>query len=150
MEPNSSVQIVPMTRGDLSQVMAIEQASFPLPFSENLFHMELDLQIAHMMVAKAGETILGYLDFWHVEQEMRVINIAVHSQRRRAGIGSLLVQYLVDYGREHRVEQIYLDVRESNRAAVRLYEKFGFQKIDVRRGYYQDNQEDALVMEWRA
>jgi len=69
------MSIRPMSRDDLSQVLAIEKVSFPLPFSQNLFHMELDLNIAHMLVADEGEAILGYLDFWHVDRELHVINI---------------------------------------------------------------------------
>lgn len=138
-----------MARGDLPQVMAIERVSFPLPFSENLFQMELGLQIAHLMVAKEQGRVVGYLDFWHVDHEMHVINIAVHPDRRRQGIGTLMMQYLLDYRDRHGAEQIYLDVRKSNHAAIALYKRFGFRKIDVRKGYYQDNEEDALVMECR-
>lgn len=138
-----------MTRQDLPQVLAIEAASFPLPFSENLFHMELNLDIAHLLVVKEAELVMGYLDFWHLENEIHVINIAVHPERRQEGVGSYLMEFLVQYGREHRATQIFLDVRESNQAAIRLYQKFGFLKIDRRKGYYQNNNEDALVMERR-
>ena len=141
------VKIVPMTRANLSQVLAIEKVSFPLPFSENLFHMELNLNIAHMMVACAGKTVMGYLDYWHVDNEMHVINIAVSLQARQKGIGSQLMQHVVDYGNKNGVEKIFLDVRESNASAIKLYKKFCFEPIDVRKGYYQDNEEDALVMQ---
>ena len=140
-------EIVPMKREDLPQVLEIERVSFPLPFSENLFHMELDLNTAHMMVAKTGETILGYLDFWHVDSEMHVINIAVGPQSRQQGVGHALMTYLVDYGCCQQVSRIFLDVRESNQAAIKLYQKLGFEQIDVRKGYYQDTEEDALVMQ---
>ena len=142
-----TIEIRGMTRDDLPQVLVIEKASFPLPYSENLFHMELDLNSAHMMVAVSGDLVLGYLDFWHVDSELHVINIAVGLKARQQGIGSRLLHYLVTYGGEHSADRIYLDVRESNQAAVGLYEKFGFEQIDVRKGYYQDNEEDALVMQ---
>ncbi len=142
-----TIEIRQMTRDDLPQVLVIEKASFPLPFSENLFHMELDLNIAHMMVAVSGEQVLGYLDFWHVDSELHVINIAVGVEARQQGIGSRLLDYLLAYGEEHSADRSYLDVRESNQAAIGLYEKFGFERIDVRKGYYQDNEEDALVMQ---
>ncbi len=141
------LKIVPMQRTDLPQVLEIERVSFPLPFSENLFQMELDLKIAHMMVAKSGADVLGYLDFWHVDSEMHVINIAVGQQARQQGVGTALMTYLIDYGRKKQVERIFLDVRESNQAAIQLYKKHDFEQIDVRKGYYQDNEEDALVMQ---
>ncbi len=136
-----------MSESDLPQVLAIEQVSFPLPYSKNLFLMELNLNIAHLVVACEGETILGYMDFWHVDTELTVINVAVHPQSRGLGVGSYLMEYLIKYGTEYKVEQVFLDVRESNTAAIALYKKFGLKPIDVRRGYYQDNEEDALVME---
>lgn len=142
----SPLKIVKMTHKDLPQVLAIEHVSFPLPFSENLFHMELDLNIAHMMVAKSGNDVKGYLDFWHINGEMHVISIAIHPNARKQGIGTQLMNYAIEYGKNNRAKQIYLDVRESNSAAIKLYEKFGFEKIDIRKGYYQDNEEDALVM----
>lgn len=135
-----------MTREDLPEVLAIERASFPLPFSEKLFQMELKLNIAHLLVATQDDEVKGYLDFWHVDTEMHVINIGVSPSSRQLGIGSLLMEYLIDYGKQHKVEHIFLDVRESNKAAIGLYLKFGFEQIDVRKGYYHDNQEDALVM----
>jgi len=102
-----------MTREDLPMVMAIERESFPLPFSENLFHMEMGLNIAHMLVAKAGGDIFGYMDYWHVDAEMHVINIAVATQQRKRGVGGMMMEYLIDYGSQHKVERIFLDVRES-------------------------------------
>ena len=142
-----TVKIEPMSSKDLPEVLAIEQQSFPLPYSENLFRMELELKIAHLFVARQQQEILGYLDFWHVSREMNVISIATHPAARRRGVGAHLMTHLVNYGRTQQVEQIFLDVRESNQAAIALYKKFGFQAIDIRKGYYQDNEENALVME---
>ena len=113
-----------MSRDDLSQVLAIEKVSFPLPFSQNLFHMELDLNIAHMLVAHEGEAILGYLDFWHVDRELHVINIAVDPKLRGQGVGAQLMQYMLDYAKKQKAELIYLDVRESNESAIKLYRNF--------------------------
>ena len=135
-----------MRREDLAQVLAIERESFPLPFSENLFHMELGLNIAHMLVAVEGEVVYGYVDFWHVDNEMHIINIAVAPVKRGQGIGSFLMESVVSYAQEHKVDHIYLDVRESNYRAIALYRRYGFEQVDIRKGYYQDNEEDALVM----
>lgn len=137
-----------MTNADLPQVLAIEAQSFPLPYSENLFLMELDLNVARMRVLEVEGVIRAYLDFWHVSDELHVINVAVDPAVRQQGLGSQLMEDLMSYAAEHEIQHIYLDVRESNRAAIALYSKFGFKQIDLRKGYYQDNNEDALVMMW--
>ena len=147
MKEEDCIQIVPMVRDDLPQVLAIEQVSFPLPYSENLFLMELDLNSAYLLVAKQADEVKGYLDFWHVDTELHVINIAVSPKTRGQGIGSRLMSYLVDYARQKQADRIYLDVRESNQSAINLYKRFGFKQTDVRKGYYQDTEEDALVMQ---
>ncbi|MBI1908791.1 MAG: ribosomal protein S18-alanine N-acetyltransferase [Deltaproteobacteria bacterium] len=135
-----------MVRSDLSQVILIEKDSFALPYSESLFQMELNLSIAHLYAAKQGERIVGYIDFWHVTDEIHLINTAVHPGDRRRGIGSLLISFLIDYAKRVKARQIYLDVRRSNAPAIGLYKKFGFDQVGLRKGYYRDNNEDALVM----
>lgn len=140
------ISIVPMTQGDLPQVLAIEEASFPRPFSQKLFETELQLSIAHLYVAKEETGLVGYIDFWDAGAEIHLINIAVHPERRHQGIGARLMERLLDYASQNRVGEIYLDVRVSNKTAIALYAKFGFKEISVRKGYYQDNNEDALLM----
>lgn len=138
--------IHPASREDLGEILAIEQASFPNPFTRDLFEVELRLKIAHLLVLKRGETVVGYMDFWHVADEMHLINIAVHPEKRRQGIATLLMDHLIAYAQEKGVRVIFLDVRVSNGSAIALYEKYGFKSAGVRKGYYKDNQEDAVVM----
>lgn len=145
------VIIQKMTEVDLPQVMAIEQASFPTPFTLNLFKMELNLNVAHLYVARLkgneGESpVVGYIDFWRVGPEAHVITIAVHPSFRKRGIASRLIEFMLEEGRRNDVETISLDVRPSNSAGLGLYQRFGFRQIGVRKGYYQDNDEDALVL----
>lgn len=139
-----------MTLEDLPDVLKIEQVSFPLPFSQTLFQTELKLDIAHLYVAKerssATPSLIGYIDFWDIGSEIHLINIATHPDWRRKGVGGALLDFLIKYAHRHRTEEITLDVRPSNTAAVSLYEKFGFKEIGRRKKYYQDNDEDAIVM----
>lgn len=144
-----SITIEKMTAEDLPAVLAIENVSFPTPFTENLFRMELDLDVAHLYVARtspAEKNIVGYVDFWRVGSEIHVITIAVVPSFRRRGIGSVLIDFVLDDARKNRIEQISLDVRPSNEAAIALYRRYGFAEIGRRKGYYQDNNEDALVL----
>lgn len=149
----AGVVINRMTVEDLPQVMAIENVSFPMPFTENLFRMELNLNVAHLYVARGkrvsggGEdAVLGYIDYWLVEKEIHVITIAAHPSFRRCRIGTALMDSMLKEAREKSVTLVTLDVRPSNEAAIRLYRKFGFEETGVRWHYYQDNGENALVM----
>lgn len=141
-----SVDIFPMILEDLPEVLKIEEVSFPRPFSRGLFETELQLAIAHLYSAKENNQLVGYIDFWDSGQEIHLINIAVDPGRRHHGVGTRLMETLMDYAKRKRTREIYLDVRVSNQSAIRLYEKFGFKPVSVRKGYYQDNNEDALLM----
>ena len=135
-----------MRETDLPDVLAIENLSFPTPFTENLFRMELNLNVAHLFVARKEGRLIGYLDFWRVGPEVHLITIAVHPEFRKYKIGSILLDFMLADCRRHHVEHVSLDVRPSNDAAIRLYEKYGFRQTGLRKAYYQDNQEDALVL----
>ncbi|MBI4374126.1 MAG: ribosomal protein S18-alanine N-acetyltransferase [Deltaproteobacteria bacterium] len=131
---------------DLEEILAIENVSFPTPYTLRLFQTELYLDIAHLLVARQRGKVVGYIDFWHVGPEIHLVNIAVHPDSRRHRIGESLIKTMIRYGEENRIEEIYLDVRVSNKAAIALYEKYGFRTSSVRKAYYKDNNEDALVM----
>ncbi len=141
------IEIRRLTYADLPQVVAIERRAFPAPWSLAMFVLELSKPAGVCLVAFGDDAVLGYLicsryaDVWHL------MDVAVDPTRRRRGIGTALVRALLDRlpGPD---EQVTLEVRPSNDAAVRLYEGFGFKAAGVRRRYYQDNGEDALIM-WR-
>lgn len=135
-----------MKEEDLPAVLAIENVSFATPFTENLFRMELNLNVAHLYVARKDGVVVGYIDYWRVGPEVHLITIAVHPESRQHRIGSILVEFMLADARENAVEQVSLDVRPSNEAAISLYKKYGFEKTGLRKGYYQNNNEDALVL----
>jgi len=136
----------PMTRADLDEVLEIERRCFEQPYSREILAQELKIKSAHLRVAVRRRQILGYIDFWLVHDEMELISIAVHPDFKRRGIGERLMRAMFRFAEQNGARFIYLDVRRSNAPAQGLYEKFGFVRAGVRRRYYSDNQEDAIIM----
>jgi [ribosomal protein S18]-alanine N-acetyltransferase len=136
-----------LTYADLPAVVAIERRTFPAPWSLAMFVLELSKPAGVCLVATDGDELVGYVICSRHDTVWHLMDIAVAPERRRAGIGAALLQAVLDRlpGPD---EQITLEVRPSNEAGIRLYERFGFKTAGVRRRYYQDNNEDALIM-WR-
>jgi len=135
-----------MREEHLDRVIEIESLSFNQPYSKDIFFEELSLDIAHPQILRVGDQIVGFIDYWIVRGEIHLINVAVHPAYRRRRFASFLMNHLEDVAHRQGIEKIFLDVRRSNAAAIALYDKFDFKKVGVRRRYYSDNDEDALVM----
>jgi [ribosomal protein S18]-alanine N-acetyltransferase len=135
-----------MTTADIEKVIAIERSSFPFPWSTRFFLDELKVDCARSFLAEVDERIVGYVLFWILPEEVDIHNIAVHPDFRRQGIGRLLLEQVVAAARRLGRLRVTLDVRFSNAPAQNLYRKFGFVIRGLRKGYYSDNGEDALVM----
>ncbi|MFO1463871.1 MAG: ribosomal protein S18-alanine N-acetyltransferase [bacterium] len=135
-----------MTRSDLDAVLEIERRSFEQPYSREILAQELKIKAAHLRVATYRRKVIGYIDFWLVHDEMELISIAVHPDFKRRGVGEGLMHEMIRFAHQNEARFIFLDVRRSNEVAQQLYEKFGFAKAGVRRRYYSDNQEDAIIM----
>ncbi len=133
---------------DLDEVLAIERASFSMPWSRGAFLYEMQQnRVARCWVMREDGRVIGYLCLWEIADELHITNIAVHPTRRRQGVGRVLLQGVLEDARERRLRLVVLEVRPSNTEARTLYEGFGFRVIGRRRGYYYDTGEDALVME---
>jgi len=135
-----------MTPADLDQVMAIERASFPYPWSTRFFLEELRVECARSLVVEIDASVVAYVLFWLLPDEIDVHNVAVHAEFRRRGIGRVLLEQVIKQGLERKLLQVTLEVRKSNIPAQRLYRSMGFVNTGVRKGYYADNGEDALIM----
>ena len=135
-----------MTAADIENVIAIERASFQFPWSTRFFLDELQVDCARSILAEVDGRIVGYVLFWFLPEEVDIHNIAVHPDFRRQGIGRLLLEQVVDSARRQDRLRVTLDVRFSNAPAQNLYRSFGFVIRGLRKGYYSDNGEDALVM----
>ncbi len=139
---------------DLDALMAIEQVSFPTPWSRGTYERELiRSQFGSYWVVSPGSTLtettphlLSYGGMWHTGNETHITTIAVNPEYRRRGLGEWTLLKLIFAARETGAELITLEVREFNDAAIHLYEKLGFHNLGVRRGYYMDTGEDALIM----
>nr|PZN02435.1 MAG: ribosomal-protein-alanine N-acetyltransferase [Bacillota bacterium] len=142
-----NVTIELMKVEDLDQVMEIERLSFTNPWSKNSFFLELTTNdLATYLVAKIDGRVVGYAGMWLVVGEAHVTNVAVHPEFRKKGIGELLMRSLITIAKESRAKMMTLEVRKSNDVARNLYAKLGFEPVGIRRGYYTDNREDAVIM----
>ena len=141
------LQIRPMTAADLLSVQLIERASFTTPWPPQAYRQELEAnRLAHYLVALIGEQVVGYGGIWLMVDEAHVTTFAVHPAYRRRRIGERLLIALLDLALDRHAREATLEVRLSNLAARRLYEKYGFRPVGIRPRYYSDNQEDALIM----
>ena len=136
----------PMLEVDLDQVVEIEKASMPSPWSRELFEAELKRELARYFVAEDEGKVAGYLGYWEAPQEAHIINLAVSPGHRNRGIGQNMLEYCMEFARKRGAQLATLEVRESNGPARRMYEKCGFRFVAIRKKYYSDNQEDAVVM----
>lgn len=146
------VRIEAMVEADLDEVLAIENASFSSPWPREVFQGELrDPQLARLFVARvaAGShqgRVAGYTCAWLVTDELHIINVAVHPDFRRQHVGQQLLAGVLTRARDFGARQAILEVRASNRAAQRLYGHLGFAPVAVRKNYYTEEREDAIVM----
>ncbi len=141
------VVIEDMRLEDLPGVQLVENASFPLPWPANAFRHELTQnKNAHYIVAKEGDHIVGYAGLWLSLDEAHITTFAVLPDHRRRKIGERMLLSLFERAEKLGAEWLTLEVRASNLPAQRLYEKYGFRSAGIRRRYYSDNNEDAIIM----
>ncbi len=151
--------VEPMRQSDVATVAAIERIIFTMPWSSNAFGYELRANpLSHYFVARTRSvkpgidangldpSIIGYGGFWMMLDEAHICTLGVHPDWRRRGVGELLLSSMIEAAARLNANVVTLEVRVSNLPAQRLYEKYGFSTVGVRKGYYSDNQEDALIM----
>ena len=141
-----------LKREDLPAVLEIERRSFGQPWSRAFFEKELSTPFARLVVAvdevAPRPAIVGYTCRWRVTDEVHLLNVAVHPERRGRSIGRLLVEAVIVEARDTGAAVLFLEVRAGNVVARRLYRRLGFRDLGVRRSYYGPGQ-DAIVMELR-
>ncbi len=143
------IQIRQMHKKDVDQIMRIESASFgEHHWSRQSFLSEINNDLGYYYTAEDLETgkVIGYCGFWLIQEEAHVTTIAVAPEYRKKSVGELLLQQIVDACYENMAKWITLEVRVSNVPAQNLYYKYGFKSLGARPKYYQDNDEDALIM----
>jgi ribosomal-protein-alanine N-acetyltransferase len=143
-----AIEIRSLALVDLPEIEEIEQRAYPTPWSRSMFASELAKASSICLGAFEGDRLVGYIvnsryaDAWHV------MNVAVDPDFQRRGIATRLLERLFELTDDDDGRGYTLEVRVTNTDAIRLYEKLGFERHGIRRGYYTDNREDALIM-WR-
>ena len=130
----------------MAQIAQIEKLCFSDPWSENSISSELNSRISFWFVALDGDSVAGYIGSQSVLDEADMMNVAVHPDYRRQGIGEKLVLALAQALTEKGIRGLMLEVRESNVPAIALYEKLGFRQVGLRKNYYRAPKENALIM----
>jgi [ribosomal protein S18]-alanine N-acetyltransferase len=141
------VQLRPMIEADIAEVAAIEKASYAFPWSEGIFRDCVRVGYTCRALDLAGQ-VIGYGVLSLGAGEAHILNICVRNEFRSLGFGRRLLEHLLERSAAAGVHEAFLEVRPSNLAAIRLYQRLGFQQIGIRRGYYQapDGREDAIVL----
>jgi len=127
-------------------ILAIERASFPSPWSFNAFRAETEKPISTLWVLVLDRMVAGYICFWTLEKEIQLINLAIHPQKRGNRLGQFLLTKMIEKGISMGARHVWLEVRPSNSGARNLYKKMGFIDAGIRPNYYSETGEDAIMM----
>jgi len=145
--PENAIRIVPMTIARIDDVLAIEKVSFSDPWSREMFRSELEVGGGtYARIAERGKTLVGYLLAVLIIDEAHLGNLAVHPSERRSGVGQRLLDDLLETARERGIARVSLEVRESNQIARKFYYRNEFIDVAMRKNYYRNPVEDAIVM----
>lgn len=144
---NNTITFRNMTVDDLDEVMEVEVNSFTIPWSREAFFNELTKnQFAQYLIVEVDQRVVGYCGVWIIIDEAHITNIALLPEYRGMKLGEALMAKVMEMAREMGAMRVTLEVRVSNERAQNLYRKFGFEEGAIRKQYYTDNMEDALVM----
>ncbi|MBT2663097.1 ribosomal protein S18-alanine N-acetyltransferase [Bacillus sp. ISL-45] len=144
---NKTITFRNMTVDDLDEVMEVELKSFTVPWSKEAFFNELTKnQFAHYLIVEVDQRVVGYCGVWIIIDEAHITNIALLPEYRGMKLGEALMAKVMELAREMGAFRMTLEVRVSNERAQNLYRKFGFEEGAIRKQYYTDNMEDAIVM----
>ena len=135
-----------MTEADLDRIADLEIRCFSVPWSRDMLEEELENERAVYLVAQKSSVLYAYAGMWIIFDEGHITNIAVDPDMRKQGLGKYVLQGLLEVARKMGVKKATLEVRKGNIAAISLYERFGFRTEGIRKGYYSDNGEDALIL----
>ena len=139
------------SKEDIEGIFEVSNLSFKLPWSMESIKSELNNPLAKYIVAKdmRSNRVLGFIGIWIILGEGDITNIAVHPEFRKLGIGEKLLSSMLDLCDSLDCNTINLEVRSSNLPAISLYKKLNFLEVGLRKGYYEDNKEDAILMQYK-
>jgi ribosomal-protein-alanine N-acetyltransferase len=139
-------KVFKLSTKDITELVELERLCFVTPWTQDEFGFSLAQEYFYVFGLKSDAHLVGYISFFLVGKEMEILNLAVHPERRRQGLGTKLLTAALNFFRRKQGEKIFLEVRPSNVPALTLYKRAGFRVKARRRNYYPDNGEDALVM----
>lgn len=142
------IEIREMRKEDCQEVWNLQKQCFSIPWSMDSLEAMFQVKGYTSLVALDDRKIIGYVGMKAVFDEADITNVAVDPSVRRRGTGNLLMEELLERANRQKINRIFLEVRASNEAAIRLYEGVGFEKIDSRKNYYEKPKEDAWIMVW--
>lgn len=142
------IKITPMQKSQVDEVIKIEEQAYgDHHWSKDSFYSELSNELAHYYSALDLEgNLIGYAGSWQILDEAHITTIAIKPEFRRKKIAEALLNRILEDCYKNEIKYITLEVRASNKPAISLYEKYGFKSLGIRKGYYQNNNEDALIM----
>jgi len=143
---NHAFLIRKMTEQDLDEIMLIEKESFSLPWSRQSYEAELENQYANYLVCDWEGEVAAYVGMWTVFEDAHITNVAVSRKFRQMGMGRALMLEEEKLALAKQASRIILEVRPSNTAALLMYNELGYIPTSLRKEYYSDNQEDAIIM----
>lgn len=146
MEKAAKYEIDIIAPNDLDEIVAIENVSFPSPWPRRIFEREIEAKNSYKRVIRFSGSVVAYIVTWTIYDEVHILNIAVHPDFRKIGLGEMLIRDCLASSLERGLKLVLLEVRVSNSSAIKLYEKIGFKTLSVRKKYYSDTGEDAYVM----
>lgn len=142
----NNLEIEEMKLDDIDGVFEVEKNCFEDYWSKDSFKKELSNNLAKYFVAKVDGKVVGYVGIWFVVDEGHITNVAVHENYRGKKIGDKLIKELVQVCKDNKIVSMTLEVRASNIVAQNLYRKYGFKMAGIRKEYYSNNKEDAIIM----
>ena len=137
-----------MKKEDVPQVARIERENFSVPWSENAFLESIQKDYTLYVVAEEEGEILGYCGLYQAYNQGEIVNVAVDGKVRRRGVATKLLEFLFFESVKREIDSFFLEVRESNAPAIGLYESFGFEQVGIRKNFYEQPRENAIVM-WK-
>lgn len=148
----SKLRIRQMESDDIQAIMEVENSSFPLPYTAQVWEKEKCNSLSRTIVVvdekrEGIQELRGYLNFWIILDEAEIHRIAVKNEYRRSGVAAMLLQEMFNMLNDMNIVSVHLEVRQSNHGAINLYDKFGFVLKGRRQRYYEETGEDALILE---
>ncbi|QGY41207.1 ribosomal-protein-alanine N-acetyltransferase [Pseudodesulfovibrio cashew] len=142
------VEVKELEASDLDDLVELEKRCFAYNWTREQFLMGLERKVFVILGIRLDERLAGYIAFSLIEDEMEILNLAVHPDFRMLGFGAALLGSAFGVCRDRGVKKSFLDVKVSNEPAIHLYRKFGYKQIGVRKKYYPDTKEDALLFRY--